>query len=68
MEDDYSLLMDNGWKLVDAPSFTMDPWPYRDYIMEFDVDKWVIAPELKRRLNAIRYGLELDVHEWMYKL
>ena len=31
--DEYTLLTDNGWKLVDAPSFTMDPWPYRDYIM-----------------------------------
>lgn len=34
VEDEYNLLMDNGWKLVDAPSFTMDPWPYRDYIMD----------------------------------
>ncbi len=31
--DEYSLLISNGWKLIDSPSFTTDPWPYRDYIM-----------------------------------
>ena len=32
-EDEYSMLESNGWKLADAPSFTTDPWPYRDYII-----------------------------------
>ena len=31
--DEYTLLVSNGWKLVDGPSFTNDPWPYRDYII-----------------------------------
>jgi hypothetical protein len=31
--DEYTLLVSNGWKLVDGPSFTTDPWPYRRYIM-----------------------------------
>ena len=30
---EYDLLTSNGWKLVDAPAFTTDPWPYREYIM-----------------------------------
>ncbi len=41
---------------------------YKDYVMEFDVDKWKTAPELKRKLNAIRYGQEPDTHGWMYKV
>lgn len=31
--NEYELLESNGWNLVDAPSFTMDPWPYHDYII-----------------------------------
>lgn len=30
--DEYSMLESNGWLLADAPSFTTDPWQYRDYI------------------------------------
>jgi len=41
---------------------------YKDYVMDFDVNKWKTAPELKRRLNAIRYGQEADTHGWMYKI
>ena len=41
---------------------------YKDYEMKFDTDQWKTAPELKRRLNAIRYGFEPDNHGWMYKL
>lgn len=41
---------------------------YKDYIMEFDTDKWKTAPELKRRMNAIRYGQVPDTHGWMYKI
>ncbi len=32
-DDEYSMLTANGWNLVDAPSFTLDPWSYRDYII-----------------------------------
>jgi branched-chain amino acid aminotransferase len=41
---------------------------YKDYVMEFDVEKWQTAPALKQQLNAIRYGQEPDNHGWMYKL
>ncbi len=41
---------------------------YKDYTIEFDVDKWKTAPELKRQLNAIRYGQAADTHGWMYKI
>lgn len=38
---------------------------YKDYVMEFDVSKWQAAPELKNRMNAIRYGQVPDTHGWM---
>jgi len=41
---------------------------YKDYVMEFDVSKWQAAPELKNRMNAIRYGQVADKHGWMYKI
>ena len=31
--DDYDLLKNNAWKLIDGPSFTTNPWTYRDYII-----------------------------------
>jgi YHS domain-containing protein len=30
--DEYTLLTSNGWKLADAPSFTTNPWRYRNYV------------------------------------
>ncbi|MCW3094015.1 MAG: branched-chain amino acid aminotransferase [Ferruginibacter sp.] len=41
---------------------------YKDYVMKFDVEKWTIAPEVKRRMDGIKYGLEPDVHGWLYKI
>jgi len=41
---------------------------YKDHIIHFDTDKWTTAPELKKRLNDIRYGLVPDTHGWMYKI
>ena len=41
---------------------------YKDYIMQFDTDKWQIAPEIKNTLNDIRYGKREDVHGWMVKI
>jgi hypothetical protein len=26
-------LHEGGWRVVDGPAFSMDPWPYRDYIV-----------------------------------
>lgn len=31
--NDYDLLISNGWKLVDGPSFSTNPWTYKDYII-----------------------------------
>ena len=41
---------------------------YKDYIMQFDTDKWQTAPEIKNRLNDIRYGKKEDNHGWMVKI
>ena len=41
---------------------------YKDYTMEFDVEKWKTAPELKKRINDIRYGKSEDRYGWMYKV
>ena len=41
---------------------------YKDFVMEFDVTKWKTAPEVKNRLNAIRYGKSADKHGWMVKI
>ncbi len=41
---------------------------YKEYVMEFHVDQWKIAPEVKSRLNQIRYGQAEDKHCWMLKL
>ncbi len=41
---------------------------YKDFVMEFDVQSWKTAPEIKSRLNAIRYGEAPDNHGWMLKI
>ena len=41
---------------------------YKDYVMEFDVANWKIAPAVKTTLNAIRYGQLPDSHGWLYKV
>ena len=41
---------------------------YKDTVMAFDVTKWNVAPEIKRRMDAIKYGLEPDNYNWMYKV
>ncbi len=41
---------------------------YRDIVMEFDVEKWDVCVEVKKRLNAIREGKAEDVHGWMFKV
>lgn len=41
---------------------------YKDYIMHFDTDAWTTAPELKKRLNAIRNGAAADTHGWMFRI
>lgn len=41
---------------------------YKEYAMKFDVEKWTIAPEVKRKMDAIKYGHEPDVHGWLYRI
>lgn len=41
---------------------------YKEYVMEFDVAQWAVAPEVKNRMNAIRYGKVVDEHGWMLKI
>ena len=39
---------------------------YKDYPMVFDVSTWKIAPEVKRRMDDIRYGITEDNHNWLW--
>ena len=41
---------------------------YKDFEMTFDVSKWAIAPEVKQRMDAIKYGEAPDNHQWMFKI
>lgn len=41
---------------------------YKDFVMEFDVDKVAVAVELKKRLNDIRNGRVEDTYGWMFKV
>jgi branched-chain amino acid aminotransferase len=41
---------------------------YKDYEMKFNIDAWRTAPELKKRLNDIRYGFAPDRFGWLYKI
>ncbi|UAY52593.1 branched-chain amino acid aminotransferase [Ferruginibacter albus] len=41
---------------------------YKDFVMQFDIDKWTVSPALKRKLDAIRNSKEPDTHSWMVKV
>jgi branched-chain amino acid aminotransferase len=41
---------------------------YEDYVMEFDVEKWTVSPELKKQLNEIRNCKVADRFGWMFKV
>jgi len=41
---------------------------YKDFVMNFDTDKWKIAPALKKTLTGIREGKIEDKHDWMTKV
>lgn len=41
---------------------------YRDYIMEFEIEKCTVSKELKKRLNDIRYGKTEDIYGWLFKI
>ena len=38
---------------------------YKDFVMQFDVDSWTLAPSIKEQLTAIREGRINDSHGWM---
>jgi len=50
-EDDDRLLETNGWQLADAPSFTTDPWQYRDYLIA-SRGEFSVARDLNVRLRS----------------
>ncbi len=41
---------------------------YKDFVMEFDVEKWAIAPQVKKEITDIRYGKVEDTRGWMMSL
>ena len=41
---------------------------YKETRMEFDVEKWTIAPEIKDRMSGIREGKLPDVKNWLLKI
>jgi branched-chain amino acid aminotransferase len=41
---------------------------YKDTVMTFEENKWKIAPEMKRRMDAIKSGEAEDTHGWMFKI
>jgi branched-chain amino acid aminotransferase len=38
---------------------------YKDFVMEFDTNKWQTAPAIKKELNDIKEGKVADKHNWM---
>ncbi len=41
---------------------------YKDFVMQFDVDKWKTAPTVKKWLTDIREGRREDKYNWMSKV
>ena len=41
---------------------------YKDFVMNFEVEQWEIAPAIKARMNAIKEGREDDKYNWLVKL
>lgn len=39
---------------------------YRDHAIQLDIEKWTIAPTLRKMMNDIKYGEVADVKGWMY--
>jgi len=52
MDDGASaMLLDNGWNVVGATEFSLDPWPYRDYI-QGSRGEFTVARDLNVRLAS----------------
>jgi branched-chain amino acid aminotransferase len=41
---------------------------YKDFVMQWDVEQWSIAPGIKKELTNIREGVVADKHGWMWKV
>ena len=41
---------------------------HRDLVMTFDTDQWEVAPEIKKRMTAIKEGIAEDKYGWMIKI
>ena len=41
---------------------------YKDFVMNFDTDKWKIAPTVKTWITDIREGRRKDKYGWMWKV
>ncbi|HET9057903.1 MAG TPA: branched-chain amino acid aminotransferase [Chitinophagaceae bacterium] len=41
---------------------------YKDFNMKFDIDHLGVIPELRKRVEAIRYGMTDDKYGWMFKV
>jgi hypothetical protein len=48
---DRQTLLDHGWKLRDAASFTTDPWQYREYICS-SAAEFTVARDLNVRTRS----------------
>jgi branched-chain amino acid aminotransferase len=41
---------------------------YKDFVMNFDINNWSVAPQIKSRLDNIKEGKEEDKFGWMVKI
>jgi branched-chain amino acid aminotransferase len=41
---------------------------YKDFVMEFDTDKWKTAPTVKKWMTDIREGRREDKYNWMWRI
>lgn len=41
---------------------------YKDYVMQFDVDSWSVAPKIKSNMDAIKDGSAEDRFGWMTEI
>ena len=41
---------------------------YKDFVMNFDTDKWQTAPWIKKRMTDIKEGRVEDKYDWMFKV
>jgi branched-chain amino acid aminotransferase len=41
---------------------------YKDFVMEFDVDSWKVAPQIKQRMTDIKLGNAPDIYNWIFKV